>query len=74
MSGAEMSLTAQVRPIGLVARYSEYLAAQMNPNNLTELNPNLDPRDPTQPKIGFKFGSFGFIRYIIGCNPNLNPT
>ena len=39
----------------------------------TQLNPNLDPGAPTRPKIGFKSGSFGFIKYIIGLNPNLNP-
>ena len=27
----------------------------------------------TRPKIGFKSGSFGFIKYIIGLNPNLTP-
>ena len=41
--------------------------------NLTELNPNLDPVGPTRPKIRFKSGLFGFIKYIIVLNPNLNP-
>ena len=41
--------------------------------NPTRLNPNLDPGGPTRPEIGFKSGSFGFIKYIIGLNPNLNP-
>ena len=41
--------------------------------NPTQLNPNLDPGGPTRPKIGFKLGSFGFIKYIIGLYPNLNP-
>jgi hypothetical protein len=41
--------------------------------NPTWLNPNLDPGDPTRPEIGFKLGSFGFIKYIIELNPNLNP-
>ena len=54
----------------------------MNPINPTRLSPNLDPEDPTQiwtlgdptrPKMGFKLGSFRFIKYIIGLNPNLNP-
>ena len=38
--------------------------------NPTQLNPNLDPGSPTQPEIGFKLGSFGFIKYIAGLNPN----
>ena len=41
--------------------------------NSTQLNPYLDPWGPTRPKIGLKSGSFGFIKYIIGLNPNLNP-
>ena len=41
--------------------------------NPTRLNPNLDAGAPTWPEIGFKLGSFGFIKYIIGLNPNLNP-
>ena len=45
----------------------------MNLTNPTRLSPNLDPGGPTQPKIGFKSGSFGFIKYIIVLNPNLNP-
>ena len=32
--------------------------------NPTRLNPNLDPWVPTRPKIEFKSGSFGFIKYI----------
>ena len=52
---------------------------QLSPNldpggpNPTWLNPNLDPGGPTRPKIGSKLGSFGFIKYITGLNPNLNP-
>jgi hypothetical protein len=42
-------------------------------SNPTQLNPNLDPGGPNQPKIWFKLGSFGFVKYIIGLNPNLNP-
>ena len=38
--------------------------------NPTQLNPNLDPGSPTQPEIEFKLGSFGFIKYIAGLNPN----
>ena len=45
----------------------------MNPTNLTQLSPNLDPGGPTRPKIRFKSGSFGFIKYIIVLDPNLNP-
>ena len=41
--------------------------------NPTRLNPNLDPWGPTRPEIGVKSGSFGFIKYIKGLNPNLNP-
>ena len=36
-------------------------------------NPNLDPGGPTRPKNEFKLGPFGFIKYIIGLDPNLNP-
>jgi hypothetical protein len=42
--------------------------------NTTQLNPNLDPGGPTGPKIGFKLGSFGFIKHILGLKPNLRPT
>ena len=40
--------------------------------NPTQLNPNLDTGDPTRPKIAFKLGSFGFSKYSIGLNLNLN--
>ena len=55
----------------------------MNLTNPTQLSPNLDPGVPTRPNktqiltLGAqqnpKLGSFGFIKYIIGLNPNLNP-
>ena len=63
----------------------EFKCGQMNPTDPTQpefgpwvpnptwLNPNLDPGGPTRPDIGSKLGSFGFIKYIIGLNPNLNP-
>ena len=46
----------------------------MNMTNPTQVSSNLDPGGPTQPEIGFKSGSFWFIKYIIGLNPNLNPV
>ena len=33
----------------------------------------MDPGGQTRPEIGLKFDSFGFAKYIIGLNPNLNP-
>ena len=45
----------------------------MNMTNPTRVSSNLDPGGPTQPKIGFKLGSIGFIKYIVGLNLNLNP-
>jgi len=65
--------------------YSSISAVKVNPPNPTrlspnldsggptQLNPNLDPGDSTRPEIGFILGSFGFIKYIIGLKPYLNP-
>lgn len=41
---------------------------QMNPNSysVAQPDPNFDPGDQNWPKIGF-------IKYIIGLNPNLDP-
>ena len=51
-------------------RLSPNLDPGLNP---TQLILNLDPGSPTWPEIGFKLGcSFGFNKYIIGLNPNLN--
>ena len=53
------------------------------PTYPTWLSQNLDSGDRpdttpiwilrARPDLGFKLGSFGFIKYIIGLNPNLNP-
>ena len=41
--------------------------------NPTRPNQNLDTGGPTRPEIGLKLGSFGFMKYNIGLNPDLNP-
>ena len=47
------------------------------PNELDQpdpnFDPNFDPEGPTQPKNGSGRVQIGYIKYIIGLNPNLNP-
>ena len=44
----------------------------VQPNEPDQTQPEFGPWGPTQPELGFKLGSFGFIKYIIGLNPNLS--
>ena len=46
----------------------------VQPNEPDQTQPEFGPWGPTRPEIGFKSGSFRFIKYIIGLNPNLNPN
>ena len=47
-----------------------FILVQSNEPDQTQ--PKFGLWGPTRPKIGFKLGSFGFIKYIIGLNPNLS--
>ena len=45
----------------------------MNPTAPTRLNPILDPEDTTRTLNGSGQLQIGFLKYIVGLNPNLNP-